>query len=453
MYTITLNHLEPSQAVSTWQSFTAQLQVCLNQVPPSSDYWLLNATVPADLVGFPSATFENLTKVYIQVKAGKIAQVVDLSPDVGDALVFDLQGNMVTSCFVDLHTHLDKAHTWTRTPNPDGSFNGALTAIAQDRQFWQATELERRLEFSLKCSYAHGTKAIRTHLDLPTQLIELSLPIFKELKAKWRDRLDLQAAALVELKDWQGVAGEKLADRMAEIGGAIGGLVVPGNNLDSELDRVFDLAEERNLDLDFHTDETDDSKSNGLLKVAEAKLRHQNYSGSIVCGHCCNLSLQDEEEADRIIYLVRQANLNIVSLPTCNLYLQDRQLNQTPRWRGITLLHELKAAGIPVAIAHDNARDPFYSFGDHDLLEIFRMAVQICHLDMPYGNWLSSICQVPAQIMGLDCRLMPGVCADLIIFNARSYSELLARPQSDRLILRQGQPISSILPSYRELEV
>jgi len=40
----------------------------------------------------------------------------------------------------------------------------------------------------------------------------------------------------------------------------------------------------------------------------------------------------------------------------------------------------------------------------------------------------------------------------LIIFNARSYSELLARPQSDRLVLRQGQPISSILPSYRELE-
>ncbi len=417
-----------------------------------SHYWLLNAAVPADLVNFPATTWENLTQVYLEVVDGKIAQVTDIPPVVSEVLTLDLQGNMLTPCFVDLHTHLDKAHTWTRTPNLDGSFNGALSAIARDQQFWQAAELERRIEFGLKCSYAHGTKAIRTHLDLPPNLINLSLPVFQKLKTKWRDRLQLEAAALVQLSDWQARSGEKLADQMAEIGGAIGGLVAPSENLDSELDRVFDLARERNLDLDFHTDENADPNSNGLLKVAEAALRHQDYQGKIVCGHCCNLSILEEDLADQIIYAVQQANLNIVSLPTCNLYLQDRHLNQTPRWRGITLLHELKAAGVPVAIAHDNARDPFYSFGDHDLLEIFRMAVQIAHLDMPYGEWINSICQVPAQIMGLDCHLVPGASADLIIFNARSYSELLARPQSDRLVLRQGQPISSILPSYRELE-
>jgi hypothetical protein len=45
-------------------------------------------------------------------------------------------------------------------------------------------------------------------------------------------------------------------------------------------------------------------------------------------------------------------------------------LQRTPRWRGVTLLHELKAAGVPVAIASDNTRDQFYAYGDLDMLEV-----------------------------------------------------------------------------------
>lgn len=30
---------------------------------------------------------------------------------------------------------------------------------------------------------------------------------------------------------------------------------------------------------------------------------------------------------------------------------------RTPRWRGVTLAHEIQAAGIPFALASDNVRD------------------------------------------------------------------------------------------------
>jgi cytosine deaminase len=43
-----------------------------------------------------------------------------------------------------------------------------------------------------------------------------------------------------------------------------------------------------------------------------------------VCGHCCSLAVQDESEADRTMDLVAEAGLTVVSLPLCNLYLQDR---------------------------------------------------------------------------------------------------------------------------------
>ncbi len=42
--------------------------------------------------------------------------------------------------------------------------------------------------------------------------------------------------------------------------------------------------------------------------------------------------------------------------------------------------------------------------------------------------------------------------ADLIVFRARSWSELLSRPGGPRLVIRGGRPVTDALPDYRELD-
>ena len=68
----------------------------------------------------------------------------------------------------------------------------------------------------------------------------------------------------------------------------------------------------------------------------------------------------------------------------------------------MTLLHEMKARGIPVAVASDNTRDPFYAYGDLDMLEVFREATRILHLDHPVADWPTTVAATPAEIMRLD---------------------------------------------------
>jgi cytosine deaminase len=162
--------------------------------------------------------------------------------------------------------------------------------------------------------------------------------------------------------------------------------------------------------------------------------------------------VQDAAYAREVIARVAAAGMNVVSLPMVNLYLQGRKPG-TPTWRGITLVHELRAAGVKVVIASDNTRDPFYGFGDLDLAEVFREAVRIGHLDMPVGDWPAAITATPADIMGLAAgRIRVGGAANLVVFSARDYSELLSRPQSDRVVVRDGRAISAKVPSYRELD-
>ena len=133
----------------------------------------------------------------------------------------DLGRGMVWPCLVDLHTHLDKGHTWGRAPNPDGTFAGAIQAVAADRQgHWSAEDVRRRMEFGLACSYAHGTKAVRTHLDSFRPQAEISWGVMAELRRAWAGRIELQAVSLVSLDTFRGAEGDALADRVAAGGGS-----------------------------------------------------------------------------------------------------------------------------------------------------------------------------------------------------------------------------------------
>jgi len=150
----------------------------------------------------------------------------------------------------------------------------------------------------------------------------------------------------------------------------------------------------------------------------------------------------------------------VVSLPMCNMYLQDRENTagvRTPRWRGVTLLNELKAAGVPVAIASDNTRDPFYAYGDLDGFEVLREGARILHFDHPQTDafaWTRSVTADPAAIarFSFSGALKAGVDADLILFKGRSWTELMSRAQADRTVIRAGKAIDTTLPDYRELD-
>ena len=49
--------------------------------------------------------------------------------------------------------------------------------------------------------------------------------------------------------------------------------------------RMFQLARERDLDLDFHVDENGNARAQGLLHVARKTVQH-GWQGRAVCGHC-----------------------------------------------------------------------------------------------------------------------------------------------------------------------
>ena len=425
-------------------------------VPRNGAFALRNCSVPAIFLDGIVSDKDEIVARDVHVSAGEIVAVT--RPDAGQAVAadgsdIDAARAMLWPCFADVHCHLDKGQISDRAPRGNGSFVSALDAVAADKAHWNGAETRLRMDFGLRCAFAHGCAAVRTHIDSDHPTAAASWAAFGDLRAVWAGRIDLQAVSLVQAGALADAAlSRRVADRVAEYGGILGASTrqVPG--LDAIIDTLFRLAEERGLALDFHVDESDDPSAAALSLIARTAIRRR-FAGTIVVGHCCSLAVQDDARVDRTLDLVAEAGLAVVTLPVLNLQLQDRRSGRTPRWRGVTLVHEMRARGIPVAIGGDNVRDPLHPYGDHDMLEVYRDATRIAHLDAPTGTWPLSVTAVPRAIMGLPERLIgAGHPADFILFSARSYGELLARPQADRLVVRNGRPGTARLPDFAELD-
>jgi hypothetical protein len=62
----------------------------------------------------------------------------------------------------------------------------------------------------------------------------------------------------------------------------------------------------------------------------------------------------------------------------------------------------MRARGIRVSFASDNTRDPFYAYGDMDMLEVMREATRIGHLDHSRDDWVEAFLTAPAATCGFD---------------------------------------------------
>ena len=435
--------------------------------PPSAQrYALRRVTVPESLLteSAPGPTgHDDLVLCDLLIDDGKIADVAKVGA-LDAALGPDLDHSLVLPGMLDVHAHLDKGHIVARARNMTGDLIGAAAASGPDRTTkWQAEDVRRRLEFGIRTAYAKGVVAIRTHLDSLAPQPDITFPVLTELREKWAGKVELQPSTIVAIDVFLDGRGPRLADMVADMGGNLGSgtkFMMPVSQLvppefDQAMENIFKLAEERGLDLDLHVDESSDVEARTLIRIARMAVK-RGFKGRILAGHCCALALQTDELIKETMDACKDAGIEIVSLPAVNLYLQARgNLRKTPHWRGVTLLHELKAHGLKVAIGGDNVRDPFYAYGDHDMLESFTQAVKIAHLDHPYGDWITAATSIPADIMQLGDRygrIGRGRPADLIVLKARDYGEMLSRFQADRVVIRNGRAIDTTLPDYRELD-
>ncbi|WP_454905670.1 amidohydrolase family protein [Variovorax gossypii] len=391
--------------------------------------------IPAPLRGFGAGDAQLFD---IVLAAGKVESITP------SAEQKHARGTLL-SALVEAHAHIDKNYTVQDVGAAQGNLFVAIDRMNKHRDSWTGESLRLRMERALHDAWQCGTRALRTHLDWVQAEPPAALAVFEALREEWRGRVELQFVSLTPLDLFADLAaGERIAREVKRAGGVLGAFVYRNDGIVHKLGRVFDLAQQHGLALDFHVDEGLDAEAGGLRSIAQL-VRARDFKGSVACGHACSLSVQDDAVAGETLALCAGAGLHLIALPTTNLYLQGAW-DRTPVQRGITRIREAAARGLRASLATDNVQDAFYPYGSYDLLETFGLGVQVAHL-APAADWLDTVTVNPAKALGLawDGRIAPGCPADLLVLSATDEHELIGPRGRQRTVIRAGRIIEKNL--------
>jgi cytosine deaminase len=134
----------------------------------------------------------------------------------------------------------------------------------------------------------------------------------------------------------------------------------------------------------------------------------------------------DDATAGRVMAKVAQAQLHVITLPSCNLVLMGRGMRPAPR--GITPVKDLLARGVNVCAASDNVQDPFNPFGAYDLLHTANLNAHVAHMtgEAEIYTCLRMVTTHPARALGLPgLGVVAGAAADLVILDAERVADAL----------------------------
>jgi cytosine/creatinine deaminase len=377
--------------------------------------------------------------VNVAIAGGVIVDVGPVARDAHESL--DLGGRLLTPGLVESHIHLDKALLSDRVSATAGTLAEALALTAQAKQAFTVDDIRARARRVLDLAVRAGTTAMRTYVEVDPIVGLNGMEAIMPLREEYAPALDLQICAFAQEGIVKAPGTEGLLRRALTMGAdLVGGC--PYNDSDGleHIRIVFALATAFGVDADFHADFSDEPDHLHVRDIAAHTVR-AGWQGRVTVGHLSELAAVPQFRQDEIIAEITGAGLGVVCLPATDLYLMGRGDEMNMR-RGLTPVRRLLAAGVPVALASNNIRNPFTPVGTADLAHMAFITAVAAHMGTPADlrALLDTITVHPARMLRrTDHGLTPGSRADLVVWDCLRAEDAIATMAPRILVIKGGR--------------
>ncbi|MCP3390412.1 amidohydrolase family protein [Bradyrhizobium sp. CCGB12] len=356
--------------------------------------------------------------VDIGVKAGRIAAI---EPRLAcEAIEVDLGGRLALPGFVDTHIHLDKACLLGRCGHDHGSVSDAIRAVAGMKRDFTVEDVYARGARVLERAIVHGTTRMRTHVEIDPRIALRGFEAVRALKRDYAWAIDLSLCVFPQEGLTNDPGSEDLLIKALRNGGeVIGGCPYTDTDPTAHLERIFDLAQEFDVDVDLHLDFDLDPSWWHLDEVCRQTER-RNYGGRVAIGHATKLSALPPERMKAATAQLARSGVAVTVLPATDLYLMGREATHNAP-RGLTLAHKLAGDGVVCSVATNNVLNPFTPFGDASLLRMANFYANVAHASVSdFEACLDLVTELPARLMNLDdYGIKVGNPADLVVLDTQ----------------------------------
>jgi cytosine/creatinine deaminase len=362
----------------------------------------------------------------IGIDKGRIAVIRPALQAEGETL--DLGGRLVAPGFIETHIHLDKSRILGRCKAERGDLEEAIGEVARQKKAFTAEDVYCRAKLTLEKAILNGTTHMRTHLEVDPGIGLRGLEGVRPLIEEYKWAIDLQLCIFPQ----EGLLNNPGTDELIMQGLRNGGSVVGAapytdSSPHGQIDRIFAIAREFDIDIDMHLDFAPNPDDLDLLYVCEQTERFK-WGGRVAIGHVTKLSTAPPDLFARCAKRMADAGVALTVLPSTDLYLMGRHMNHSVM-RGVTEAHKLLHHGVNCTLSSNNVLNPFTPFGDCSLVRMANIYANICQVGSAHDTreCFNMITTRSARLLNLrEYGLDVGKPADLAVLDAESPEQAVA---------------------------
>ncbi len=296
-----------------------------------------------------------------------------------DGQEYDLDGRMVTGGFIESHIHLDKSCILERCKSVKGDLDEAIGEVAKAKARFTPEDVYERGKRTLEKCILNGTTHMRTQLEVDPVIGLRGLEGIRPLIDDYKWAIDIEICVFPQEGLLNNPGTDELMVQALSNGCTVVG-AAPYTDSDphGQIDRIFELAREFDVDIDMHLDFGPDPDELDLDYVCELTDRF-DYGGRVTIGHVTKLSAVPPQRLAEIAQKMADAGVALTVLPSTDLFLMGRHQDHGVM-RGVTPAHVLLTEGVNCSLSTNNVLNPFTPFGDCSLVRMANLYANIAQV-------------------------------------------------------------------------
>lgn len=380
----------------------------------------------------------------IGVHGGKIVEITGAGHLGRGERALDLDGRIVLPGFIETHIHLDKSCILDRC-QMKGGLQDAIAEVVGLKAHFTAEDVAARAAKTLRKCVLNGTTRMRTHVEVDPVVGLRGIEGVKKAIADFAWAIDVEICVFPQdgLLNNPGT-DELMVAALHDCAGSVGAAPYTDSDPHGQIDRVFEMAREFDIDIDMHLDFGSDASSLDVDHVCR-KADETGWGGRVTVGHVTKFANMPQARLVTLARRMGDAGVAVTVLPSTDLFLMHRDHTEdlsVPR--GVTPLHLMAAEGVTCSLSTNNVLNPFTPFGDGSLIRMANLYANIAQIGQrdDMANCLDMISSRSAKLLNLtDYGIAKGAPADLVVIDAMDPTMAVAELAQPMYGFKRGKPV------------
>ena len=369
---------------------------------------------------------------------GRIAAI---GPRLAGAQEFDAKGRLACPGLIETHIHLDKSRIIDRCAPQERRTLSPVFGVTPVKKTMTVEDVHARAAKTLEQCILHGTTRMRTQVEVDPGIGMRGFDAVSALVDEYKWAIDIELCVFPQegLTNYPGT-DELLVEALKRGAPVLGGAPRYDTDGARQVERIFELAREFDVDIDMHLDVGPTPDGMFIHQVLELTEKYKR-GGRVAAGHMAKLSLLPPAELAKLARRLADAGIAVTVLPATDLFLMGRDQDHSVR-RGVADANLLVENGVNCSLSSNNILNPATPFGDCSLVRMANLYANIIQLDRPaqLRECFNMLTSRSAKLLNLkDYGFAVGNPADVLILDAESPEQAVAEISRPVAVFKNGR--------------